>query len=184
MASLQKYQGKGRDSGKTFYRIQPVLPNGRRPTIRLGTGSKKAESARRAIEDLIDAQRAGDEIEASAATKAWVAETADESLCKTLIEFGLIEELPQRFAESAGSTISAVANAYIKTRGAGQSIGTLEVYQKAKRNLIACFGDVDVTAIQPKDAREFWRWLIEEGNTRAKEGKKLGLGSNLSLIHI
>ena len=179
MASLQKYQGKGRDNGKTFYRIQPVLPNGRRPTIRLGTGSKKAESARRAIEDLIDSQHAGDEIEPSAMTRAWLAETAEQSLCQTLVEYGLIEQLPIRFSESNGTTtISRLADSYIKTRGAGQSVGTFEVYQKAKRNLIACFGDVDVTTIQPKHAREFWRWLIEEGNTKVKKGEKLGLGSN------
>ena len=71
-----------------------------------------------------------------------------------------------------------MADSYIRTRGAGQSAGTITVYNKAKRNLIDCFSDVDVTTILAKGAREFWRWLIEEGNSKSKPGQKLGLSEN------
>ena len=74
--------------------------------------------------------------------------------------------------------ISQLADQFIKTRGAGQQGATLEIYRKAKRNLIDCLGDVDVTTIRPKDAREFWRWLVEEGSSNVKEGQIRGLATN------
>ena len=181
MSSLQSYPGKGKDAGKTFFRLQPYLPNGKRVTFRFGSGQKKAEASAKAIRDLIDCRKAGTD-EFNATTKAWLENNAEQSVCQVLIRHGLINDLPLRFLEAESIenlvTISKLADAYIKTRGAGQSGSTIEVYQKAKRNLIACFGDVDVTTIQPKHAREFWRWLIEEGNSKIKEGEVRGLGAN------
>ena len=180
MASLQKIKGRGKDEGKTFFRIQPYI-NGKRVTIRFGSGQKKAEASAKAIGDLIDSKKAGSK-EFYASTKAWLESAADRAICEQLLKYELIEELPKRFLESDANsrvtTISMLATEYINTRGAGQSAATIEIYQKAKRNLIDCFGDVDVTTIQPKNAREFWRWLIEEGNSLVKKGENMGLGTN------
>lgn len=175
MASLQRYSGKGRDAGKTFYRIQPVLPNGRRPTIRLGTGLKRAESACRAIGDLIDVAHVGNCVEASAKTKMWLAETADESICETLKKFGLIEAMPDRFTTGSPAdmfSISKLADEYVRTRGTGHEASTITIYNKAKSNLIECFGDVDIRSLVVSDGREFWRWLQVEKNFAPNTAKQ------------
>jgi len=181
MASLQRYPGKGKDAGKTFYRIQPYLPEGKRVTFRFGSGQKKAETSAKAVGDLIDCRKAGTD-ELNATTKAWLESAAEKNVCDLLVKYGLISELPLRFLEADRIknvvTVSELAEAYIKTRGAGQAGATVEVYRKTKRNLISCFGDVDVTTIQPQQAREFWRWLIEEGNTKVKKGEVSGLVTN------
>ena len=88
MARLQKYNGKGKDVGKTFYRLQPYLPDGKRVTIRLGTGQKRAEKAVKAIEDLIESAK--ENVDLNASTKAWV-EQADAKLLASLHGFGLID---------------------------------------------------------------------------------------------
>ena len=87
MARLQKYNGKGKDEGKAFYRIQPYLPCGRRVTIRLGTGQKRAEKAVKAIEDLIESSK--ENVDLNASTKAWI-EQADAKLLASLHGFELI----------------------------------------------------------------------------------------------
>lgn len=83
MGSLQKIKGKGKDAGKTFYRIQPYV-NGKRVTIRFGTGQKQAEVSRTAIADLIDCQQAGSD-ELNAASKSWLQNTADLAMCELLL---------------------------------------------------------------------------------------------------
>ena len=177
MASLQKIQGKGKHAGKTFYRTQPVLPNGKRLTIRLGTGSKKAEASVKSISDLIDSINAG--VEPSASTKSWIADTVDASLAGLLLANGLIAELPERLDETRKAmTIGSLADEFIRTRGAGQAETTITIYRKAKRNLVDCLGDVDITTIKTADAREFWRWLLEEGDQRSKPDALRGLASN------
>ena len=180
MASLQSYKGSGKNSGKTLYRTQPYV-NGRRVTIRLGSGQKKANTAIKAISDLIDCQNAGTD-DLNASTKAWLEAAAERSLCQLLLKYELISQLPSRFekqdAELNITTLSELADTYIKTRGAGQSAKTIAIYEKAKRNLVDCFGDIDVTIVQPRDAREFWRWLIEEGSSKGQNNEKVGLGSN------
>jgi integrase len=179
MTSLQSYPGKGKDAGKTFFRIQPYLPDGRRVTIRLGTGEKQASRASKAIADLIDSAKA--DVEPNAKTKAWIEKTVSLQLCETLITCGLVQELPERLSGAADSRkvlISQISDQYIKTRGAGQSAETITIYRKSKKNLISCFGDVDIRAVKAKDGREFWRWLIEEGNAKVKKGEVKGLSSN------
>ena len=59
---LRQVTGKGKDTGKTFYRIQPYLPDGRRITLRLGSGQKQAAKAFKAIRDLIDSKKARQQI--------------------------------------------------------------------------------------------------------------------------
>ena len=117
MASLQKYQGRGKDANKTFFRTQPYLPDGRRVTIRLGSGQKQAEAAFKAIGDLIDSAKAN--VEPTPETKGWVEHTVKEPLCLTLIQCGLLEELPARLSgESLGGEIliSQIADEYIAMR--------------------------------------------------------------------
>ena len=178
MASLQSYSGKGKDVGKTFYRIQPYI-EGKRVTFRLGSGLKKAEKAVKAIGDLIESRAA--EVEVNTATKAWLENVASESICNSLLGYGLISDLPQRISREADSnsvTISQLSDTYIHTRGAGQAAASITLYRKTKKNLIACFGDIDIKTMQVKDGREFWRWLLEEGSTKVKPGEVKGLGSN------
>ena len=181
MSGLQSYPGKGKDEGKTFYRTQPYLPDGRRVTFRFGSGQKQAERSHKAIRDLIDSAKA--EVDPTPATKSWIEKTATEQLCKTLVECGLIEELPKRLSGEASANevrIGQLAEEYIKTRGAGQAAGSITLYKKTKRNLIDCFGDIDISSMQVKDGREFWRWLMEEGNSKvdAEAGEIKGLSSN------
>ena len=140
--------------------MQPYLPDGSRPTIRLGTGKKRAETASKAISDLIDSLNAGSDVEPSASTKKWLAEVANKTTCNSLLRHGLISELPARFRDSILTTISAVADEYIRTRCAGLDKATVEINNKAKRNLLDCFGDVDIKSLKKKDGREFWRWLL------------------------
>ena len=61
MAKLQSYAGKGRDANKTFYRIQPTLPNKQRTTFKLGTGIKNAERLAKHIYELIDSAKASED---------------------------------------------------------------------------------------------------------------------------
>ena len=107
MASLQSYPGKGKDAGKTFHRIQPYI-DGKRVTFRLGSGTKKAEKASKAITDLIECRCAGEGIDLNTSTKEWLQKHAPESLCKTLISQGLIEELPERLTGEADSRIVTI----------------------------------------------------------------------------
>ena len=156
----QAYSGNGRSSNKVYYRIQPYLPNGDRVTIRLGTGKKKANTSSKMIGDLIDSQSAGQE--PAAATKKWVEKTASKTLCRALIKHGLIARMPARFEKTKATTISMLADEYIRTRCAGLDSATVTVVSKAKRNLIDCFGDVGIKSLAKKDGREFYRWLLDK----------------------
>ena len=179
MSSLQSYPGKGKDAGKTFYRIQPYLPDGRRVTIRLGSGQKQAAKSFKAIRDLIDSQKASCDL--TPETKGWIENTAKEQLCLTLIKCGLIDQLPQRLSGESDAmqiTISRIADEYITTRGAGQAAASITLYHKTKRNLIDCFGDIGIRSMKTKHGREFWRWLLEEGSSKVEEGEVKGLGIN------
>ena len=165
MASLQSYPGRGKDAGKTYYRIQPYLPDERRVTIRLGSGQKQAAKAFKAIRDLIDSAKAS--CEPTPETKGWIENTIQEELCSKLIKCGLIEQMPERLSGEQDAnkfTISQISDEYISTRGAGQSSASVTLYKKTKRNLIDCFGDIDIRTMKVQHGREFWRWLIEEGN--------------------
>ena len=82
MASLQKKRGKGKDKDKWFYQTQPYV-NGKRLTIRFGSGKKKAETALKAISDLLDSKNAGLE-EFAPTTRVWLESKADLPICKTL----------------------------------------------------------------------------------------------------
>ena len=178
MASLQSYEGKGKGKPSVLYRCQPFI-NGKRVTIRLGAGQKRARKAFNAIADLIESQRAN--TEPTAETRAWVKDTVDETLCRKLIEYGLLNRLPSRLSgerDATKLTISQIADEYIETRGAGQAAASITLYRKTRRNLIDCFGDIDIATMQVKHGREFWRWLLEEGNTKVEAGETKGLGSN------
>jgi hypothetical protein len=95
MAKVQRYQGRGKATGKYYYRIQPYLPNGHRVTIRFGAGKKQAERGAAAIMDLIDSVKA--DVEPAAPTKQWIETIADEMICFKLLELQLIDSLPKKF---------------------------------------------------------------------------------------
>ena len=169
MATLQTYQGKGKSAAKTFYRIQPYIGENR-PTIRLGTGRKQAEVAAKAIADLIDSKKAN--VEPTTKTRQWVDSTASLTVCKALLKHKLIEQLPVRFAGKVTTKISMLADDFIRTRCVGLEEATIVVHKKAKRNLLDCFGDVDINTLKKKDGREFWRWLLTDeklGENTAKQ---------------
>lgn len=157
MARLQQYPGSGKHEGKIFYRIQPYLADGKRITFRFGTGKKNAETGAKAIGDLIDSHWAG--VEPTALTKAWIADKADQNICLKLLEQGLIDALPPRFCDQQQSEtkLSALAEEFIRVRGAGQTASTVTLYRKAKDNLIDCFGDVGIENLCKRQGREFWR---------------------------
>ena len=159
MSNLQSYPGKGKSSNKMYYRIQPYL-DGRRITIRLGSGKKQAITAAKAINDIIDSLNA--KVDPSPNSKNWLATVASESICQKLLKHGLIRQLPERFAGQAITTIEMLASEYIRTRCAGHEPATVTVVEKAKRNLLSCFGDVDIKSLKKKDGREFWRWLRDK----------------------
>ena len=69
-------------------------------------------------------------------------------------------------------TIGGLADEYIRTRGAGNEASTIIIYNKAKSNLLECFGDMDIRALTVKDGREFWRWLQEEKNLSPNTAKQ------------
>ena len=39
---------------------------------------------------------------------------------------------------------------------------TVVIYNKARKNLLECFGDVDIATLTKRDGREFWRWLLKD----------------------
>ena len=162
MAKVQRYQGRGKATGKYYYRIQPYLPNGHRVTIRFGTGKKQAERGATAIMDLIDSKKAG--VEPSAVTKQWIETIADEVSCLMLLDYQLIDSLPKKFQaqDALGMTVSELADEFVRVRGVGKQNSTLAIYDKAKGNLIECFGDLAIEEFRVKHGREFWRWLMEE----------------------
>ena len=126
-----------------------------------GTGKKQATAARNAIDDLIDSVEA--KVDPSANTKYWLEEVANEAVCKSLVGFNIISEMPLRFQVSERfTTISMLADEYIRTRCAGLDDETVVIYKKGRKNLLKCFGDVDITKLTKRDGREFWRWLLKE----------------------
>ena len=130
-------------------------------TIRLGTGKKQATVALNAIDDLIDSAVAN--VEPSAATKQWLEKVAAEAVCKSLVRFKVIGEMPFRFQVTERfTTISMLSDEYIRTRCAGLDEETAVIYRKGRKNLIECFGDIDITKLTKRDGREFWRWLLKD----------------------
>ena len=162
-----------------------MLSSGKRPTFRLGSSEKDAKRLAKHIDELIDAQKAGDEI--AAATRAWLSGRDKRAvklpLAKCLFRHGLIGQLPNRFLETTPTAesqnekpflISDLANDFERTRLAGAQDSTKVLYAKAEQNLIDCFGNVPVDSLKVKDGRDFWAWLMTKGNRKTKKG----LGEN------
>ena len=141
MIDLQANKGRGKAANKTYYRIQPYV-DGRRITIRLGTGQKKAEAAAKAISDLIESRHEG--IDLNGSTRKWLEDTAEREICEKLVGYGLLEQLPRRYQKSDQIRISDLSNLYIKVRCSGLEPSTIVVHEKAKKNLIECFGDLEI----------------------------------------
>ena len=130
-----------------------------------------SQKVRAAIEDLVDSQKADEE--PNSRTKSWLRNTATKSLCRSLLNYGLISALPTRFTESQLNSISVLADEFISTRSVDQKPSTVILYRKAKRDLLACFGDIDIRELSKKHGREFFVWLRAEGGV-----KGTGLGEN------
>ena len=88
---LQSYKGKGNNAKKTYYKLQPYLPNGKRISIRLGALSQKA--ARETVDHvrhLIEAKKHGVSVRES--TQSWL-RTANPELIRRLCKYGLAAEM-------------------------------------------------------------------------------------------
>ena len=71
MAKPQRVKGKGRNEGKTLWRYQPTLPNGKRPTIHLGAIKESAANKFCGmIDDLIGALK--NNLTPAPPTKRWL----------------------------------------------------------------------------------------------------------------
>ena len=169
MASLQKYNGTNKNKNKTYYRIQPVLPNGKRTTIHLGTGLKAAEVACKAIGDLIDSNIAG--VAPSAKTKSWIEQKAKKKTCELLAKHGLIDIVPKRHEMSQVITVEIACDKYISEFSAGKSPRTVTTYRQAKQVAIEYFGELSIEQIGPSEARLFWAWMITTRNLAQNTAK-------------
>lgn len=56
-------------------------------------------------------------------------------------------------------TINNLCDDFIKYRLEGKSESTITEYEKGRRNLIDCFGDVPIGNVDMKQGREFFYWL-------------------------
>lgn len=153
--------------------------NRQRRNLTLGKVRKKAADRFASNIDELIAYRKLESASLPAQLENWVTSLSKKHL-EQLGAIGLIGEINQTLtigklisAKSGDQTVSSLADQYIRTRGAGQEDSTIEIYRRAKRNLLDCFGDVDAAMVKPSDAREFWRWLLEEGSQ-----EKTGLASN------
>ncbi|MEC9096142.1 MAG: site-specific integrase, partial [Planctomycetota bacterium] len=168
MASLQKYPGRGKDTGKTFYRIQPYLPNGGRVTIRLGTGRKNAEKAVKAITDLIECKKVDEN--PNATTKAWL-KRADVKILTTLSSCGLV---PSDHCENGKPwTLEILTENYIQMRKPKKASRTIEAWKRSRDNLFDKFGrECEIKTLTKQDGREFYRWLLDENKYTANTAKQ------------
>jgi len=148
-------------------RVLFVAPDGRRKTLRLGTGSETyAGEAKAAVEHLLDAMRTGSKAKTS--TLAWV-EEQEPKFREKLVKLGLIAA-PD---EQSKVTIKAFTDRIIaqKTKAKAKP-RTLDLMYRAADNLILYFGaDKPLDAITPGDAKAFREHLLIAGG---KDGKPLG----------
>ena len=168
MTQLQKYRGKGKDEGKVFFRLQPYLPSGKRVTIRLGTGRKRADRAVKAIGDLIESGK--EKVDLNASTKSWLS-TADPKLIESLRGFGLIR--PDQIRRYELWTIETLVEKYIAVRGVDKAVSTIRLWEDSKRKLFAKFGkDCLVLSLLKEDGKEFKKWLLKDQGLAENTAKK------------
>ena len=90
----------------------------------------------------------------------------------------MIDQIPARLleaqpvAEDKPFLISDLAAEFERTRLADAADSTVVLYDKGRRNLIDCFGDVDITTLSMRDGREFWRWLIKDEKLATNTAKQ------------
>ena len=147
MASIHKE----RRNGKTYYRLQFYDKDNRRRSMRLGAINKKSADAIRAkVEDLVSSSISGGSPHNE--TARWLTTIGDDLVAKlTYAGFGMF--IPTR--ESA--TLKAFWDAYVESRKADTSSGTIDNFRQTQRELVSYFGaERDLRKISEGDADD-WR---------------------------
>ncbi len=153
---------KSKRTGKTTYRIQPILPDGRRVNFYLGAGQKKAYAVAKAIFDLIDSRRHG--IDLSPETRAWL-HKADKALIAKLAGFGLCGVV-------YSPTVEAFVADFIESKRSNSSASTIITYQNVEKHLNEFFpAGAKVADVTPADAERFASWLID------RDGGDIGINT-------
>ena len=133
---------------------------GKRQTIRLGQVTKKnAEEVCRRVEALIAAKTSGDSLDAS--TAGWV-RNLEGKIRDRLAKLDLVEPKLRKIA------LGDFLDDYIEGRSDVGS-GTLETYDKARRNLVGYFGrDRTIDTITKSDATKWRVYVATKSNAREK----------------
>jgi integrase len=146
MASLSREQGS--------WRLQVMLPDRTRKTLRLGAIARRdAEKFKEHVERIVACIRFANPIDPE--TAVWAAKLPDETFSK-LVDIGLMA--PRQKAEAA--TLAGFVEGYIEGRKGDAAPASIELFQKAKENLIEFFGaDRLLSAIAPGETDDFRIWL-------------------------
>jgi len=101
---------------------------------------------------------------------------------KKLSERGLIDPDPEQVAkEKTETTLEEYLEDYFSTRKSDVKQSTWIFYQHTKKRLIEYFKDRTLRSINPKDGRDFRKWL-ESTNKRDKEKEGVSKGLALNTV--
>ena len=87
---------------------------------------------------------------------------------RQLKSLGLVDNL----TPTGGYLISHLCKDFTKYRLSDKSASTITEYEKGRRNLIDCFGDVSIDSIDIKNGREFFYWLRNDQNLADNTAKQ------------
>ncbi len=149
MASISK-----RSNGRWFLRC--VIPDGRRPTIALGTRSERqAVSVKLRIENIVAALETGQPLDPE--TSVWI-NGLKPKFRKRLERAGLLTKT----AEPEQTNLGAFLDGYIALR-ADVKGSTATVYKHTRRCLIEYLGaDKPLASVTPGDADQWRIWLAHD----------------------
>ncbi len=161
-----KSSGRGANA-KFLYRKQLRLPDGKRPTIQLGTLSvKEADEINSHIDKLVAAKRHGTAIEP--ATVAWL-RAANKKLVNKLVALGLCEA-------SNDPLVTEFVKNYIDSRKSDWAGNTVINFRQLEKLIIERFAGKRMREINRKDAIDFYNWMrttkkLGENTARRKLGR-------------
>ena len=148
MAKPQRVKGKGRDEGKTLWRYQPTLPNGKRPAIHLGAIRESAASKFCGmIDDLIGALK--NNLTPTPTTQRWLLDL-DRPVYEKLKRLGLCEaahevRLHRERRDNKDSvqipSLEGFREWYKTQREADCELSTVKKHQSSLNNLINYFSE-------------------------------------------